>query len=57
MVLSVAGNITLDQAVEACRRNGVYDAVDPPQVETIFPQEADTVQHKETTFTMPVNKP
>ncbi|HRM78694.1 MAG TPA: insulinase family protein, partial [Gemmiger qucibialis] len=53
----VAGNITLDQAVEACRRNGVYDAVDPPQVETIFPQEADTVQHKETTFTMPVNKP
>ena len=57
MVLSVAGNITLDQAVEACRRNGVYDAVEPPQVETIFPQEADTVQHKETTFTMPVNKP
>ena len=39
MVLSVAGNITLDQAVEACRRNGVYDAVEPPQVETIFPQE------------------
>ena len=57
MVLSVAGNITLDQAVEACRRNGVYDAVETPQVETIFPQEADTVQHKETTFTMPVNKP
>ena len=57
MVLSVAGNITLDQAVEACRRNGVYDAVEPPQVETIFPQEADTVQYKETTFTMPVNKP
>ena len=57
MVLSVAGNITLDQAVEACRRNGVYDAVESPQVETIFPQEADTVQHKETTFTMPVNKP
>ena len=26
-------------------------------METIFPQEADTVQHKETTFTMPVNKP
>ena len=43
--------------MEACRRNGVYDAVEPPQVETIFPQEADTVQHKETTFTMPVNKP
>ena len=57
MVLSVAGNITLDQAVEACRRNGVYDAVDPPQVETSLPQEAYTVQHKETTFTMPVNKP
>ena len=31
--------------------------MEPPQVETIFPQEADTVQHKETTFTMPVNKP
>jgi Predicted Zn-dependent peptidases len=57
MVLSVAGNITLDHAVEACRRYGVYDAVQPPLVVSIFPQDADPVQHRDTTFTMPVDMP
>ena len=57
MVLSVAGNITLDQAVEACRRNGVYDAAPQPEVAIHFPEETGELPSREATLTMPVNKP
>ena len=57
MVLSVAGDITLDQAVAACRRAGL-DV--PPARHTIepalFAPENDPPQ-KELRFSMPVNKP
>lgn len=57
MVLSVAGNITLDQAVEACRRNGLYDAASQPEVVIHFPEETGELPSREATLTMPVNKP
>lgn len=57
MVLSVAGNITLEQAVEACRRNGLCEAAPAPSVETFFPAEDGTIPCRETSFPMPVNKP
>ena len=57
MVLSVAGDVTLDQVVAACRRAGL-DA--PPARHTIepalFTPENDPPQ-KELRFSMPVNKP
>ena len=57
MVLSVAGEVTLDQVVAACRRAGL-DA--PPTRHTIepalFAPENDPPQ-KELRFSMPVNKP
>ena len=57
MVLSVAGEVTLDQVVAACRRAGL-DA--PPARHTIepalFAPENDPPQ-KELRFSMPVNKP
>lgn len=57
MVLSVAGDVTLDQVVAACRRAGL-DA--PPAQHTIepalFAPENDPPQ-KELRFSMPVNKP
>lgn len=57
MVLSVAGDVTLDQVVAACRRAGM-DA--PPARHTIepalFAPENDPPQ-KELRFSMPVNKP
>lgn len=57
MVLSVAGDVTLDQVVAACRRAGL-DA--PPARHTIepalFAPENDPPQ-KELRFSMPVNKP
>ncbi|WP_300364766.1 EF-P 5-aminopentanol modification-associated protein YfmH [uncultured Subdoligranulum sp.] len=57
MVLSVAGKITLDQAVEACKRNGLYRARPGHQVEWDIPAEEGPVLHHEAGFTMPVNKP
>ena len=57
MVLSVAGDVTLDQVVAACRHAGL-DA--PPARHTIepalFAPENDPPQ-KELRFSMPVNKP
>ena len=57
MVLSVAGDVTLDQVVAACRRAGL-DV--PPARHTIepalFAPENDPPQ-KELRFSMPVNKP
>lgn len=57
MVLSVAGDITLEQAVDACRRNGLYHARQPHTVAFSFPEERGPVPRKELTFTMPVTKP
>lgn len=57
MVLSVAGKITLDQAVEACKRNGLYRARAAHTVEWDIPAETGPLTHREAKFTMPVNKP
>lgn len=57
MVLSVAGDITLEQAVQACRRNGLYDPMPAPKVEKIFPAEDGTLPQRECRFAMPVTKP
>lgn len=57
MVLSVAGDVTLDQVVAACRRAGLdappaRHAIEP----ALFAPENDPPQ-KELRFSMPVNKP
>ena len=57
MVLSVAGKITLDQAVEACKRNGLYRARAAHEVEWDIPADNAPLAHREAHFTMPVTKP
>ena len=57
MVLSVAGKITLAQAVDACKRNGLYRARTPHEVEWDIPAQTGPLPHKEAFFTMPVTKP
>ena len=57
MVLSVAGKITLAQAVDACKRNGLYRARAPHEVEWDVPAQTGPLPHKEAFFTMPVTKP
>ena len=57
MVLSVAGKITLEQAVEACKRNGLYRARAAHEVEWDIPADNGPLAHKEAHFTMPVTKP
>lgn len=57
MVLSVAGDITLAQAVEACKRSGLYEARPPHKVEFSFPAEDGPIPQRELVFEMPVNKP
>lgn len=57
MVLSVAGKITLDQAVEACKRNGLYRKRPGHTVAWDIPAAEQPVVHHEARFTMPVNKP
>ncbi|MBS1313586.1 MAG: insulinase family protein [Subdoligranulum sp.] len=57
MVLSVAGKITLAQAVDACKRNGLYRARAPHEVEWDIPAQTGPLHHKEAFFTMPVTKP
>ena len=57
MVLSVAGKITLAQAVDACKRNGLYRARAPHEVEWDIPAQDGPLPHKEALFTMPVTKP
>lgn len=57
MVLAVAGNIELEQAVEACRRAGLDRPVTPHTVQ--LPElspEGPIVQHA-LNFTMPLNRP
>lgn len=57
MVLSVAGKITLEQAVDACKRNGLYRARAAHEVEWDIPVEQGPIPRKEARFTMSVNKP
>lgn len=57
MVLSVAGNITLEQAVAACARAGLDTPRPAHEVFVPAPQEEGEVARRETTFAMPVNKP
>ena len=57
MVLAVAGSITLEEAVAACRRAGL-DTPAAPHAVARAPQAAETQPpQRELTFTMPVNKP
>ena len=57
MVLSVAGSVTLEQAVEACQRCGLYEARPPRTVALSMPEETGPVPQKELVFSMPVTKP
>lgn len=57
MVLSVAGRITLEQAVDACKRNGLYRARAAHTVEWELPAENGPIAQREASFRMPVNKP
>ena len=57
MVLSVAGRITLEQAVEACKRNGLYRKRPAHTVEWDIPAESGPIPRREARLTMPVNKP
>ena len=57
MVLSVAGKITLGQAVEACKRNGLYRARKNHAVAWDIPAETGAIPQREQHFTMPVNRP
>ena len=52
MVLSVAGKITLAQAVDACKRNGLYRARAPHEVEWDIPAQTGPLPHKEAFFTL-----
>ena len=57
MVLSVAGRITLDQAVAACKRNGLYRKRAAHEVVWDIPAEDGPIPQHEAYFQMPVNKP
>ena len=57
MVLSVAGSVTLEQAVDACKRCGLYEARPPRAVALSLPEETGPVPQKELVFSMPVTKP
>lgn len=57
MVLSVAGNIQLEQAVDACRRAGLYEARPAHEVHFAYPEETGPIPQRELRFAMPVNKP
>ena len=57
MVLSVAGNITLDQALDACRRAGLDKPAPEHRVTVEQNRPEDAPPQREMTFSMPVNKP
>lgn len=57
MVLSVAGNITLDQAVAACRRAGLDKPAPDHTVTVAANRPENNVPRPEMRFSMPVNKP
>lgn len=57
MVLSVAGNVTMEQVLDACRRAGLYRRA--PEHTVAQPDAAETgpLPQSELTFSMPVSKP
>lgn len=57
MVLSVAGKVTMSQAIEACKRNGLYRARAPHEVCCELPVETGPIPQTELRLEMPVNKP
>ena len=57
MVLSVAGNITLDQAVAACRRAGLDKPAPEHAVSVAENRPENDPPQAEMHFSMPVNKP
>lgn len=57
MVLAVAGNITLEQAVAACRRAGLDRPAAPHAVALPPAAEPGPVAQRELRFAMPVNRP
>lgn len=57
MVLSVAGNITMDQALAACRRAGLDKPAPEHQVTVAQNRPEEDVPQPELKFSMPVNKP
>ena len=57
MVLSVAGNITEQQVLDACRRAGLTEARPAPAVCRHIPQEPPEVRKKETVLHMEVSRP
>ncbi len=57
MVLAVAGNVTEEQVLAACRRAGLDRPAPAHTVEYAFAPETGPVPQKELTFTMPLNKP
>lgn len=57
MVLSVAGNITMDQALAACRRAGLDKPAPEHQVTVAQNRPGEDAPQPELKFSMPVNKP
>ncbi len=57
MVLAVAGNVTEQQVLDACRRAGLDRPAPAHTVVYAPPAEAGPIPQKETVFSMPVNKP
>lgn len=57
MVLSVAGNITREQVLDACARAGLNKPIKAPNVQRIMPQESDKIVKAFSALHMPVAKP
>ncbi len=57
MLLSVAGNVTMAQVLDACARAGLDRPAPSCAVEQSFPDEREPVRRQDTRFTMPVAKP
>ena len=57
MVLAVAGNIEMDQVLDACRRAGLDKPVQPHTVELPSPAPEGPIARRELQFSMPVTRP
>ncbi len=58
MVLAVAGNMTMDEVVEACARHGLMaPAATPEKVQRLYQEEPLTVKKRKLDITMSVAKP
>ncbi len=57
MVLAAAGNVTMEQVLEACRRHGLMEPRQEKRVQRIWTEEALTLAAAEKTLQMPVAKP